>query len=70
MNTTDFLNIASAICPDKNAIVFEGKRYTFGDLNERVNRLANGLIKLGIKKGARVAFIQVKAIFTSKITVG
>jgi len=59
VNTTDFLNIATAICPDKDAIVFEDKRYTFSQLNERVNRLANGLIKLGVKKGDRVAFIQV-----------
>ncbi|OGO43887.1 MAG: hypothetical protein A2Z05_01545 [Chloroflexi bacterium RBG_16_60_22] len=59
MNTTDFLNIATAICPDKAAIVFEDKRYTFSQLNERVNRLANGLIKLGVQKGDRVAFIQV-----------
>ena len=59
MNTTDFLNIATAICPDKTAIVYEDKRYTFSQLNERVNRLANGLIKLGIKQGDRVAFLQV-----------
>jgi len=59
VNTTDFLNIATAICPDKTAIVFEDKRYTFSQLNERVNRLANGLLKLGVKKGDRVSFIQV-----------
>jgi len=59
VNTTDFLNIASAICPDKMAVVFEDKRYTFSQLNERVNRLANGLMKLGVKKGERVALIQV-----------
>lgn len=59
MNTTDFLNIATAICPDKAAIVFEDKRYTFSQLNERVNRLANGLLKLGVKKGDRIAFLQV-----------
>jgi len=59
VNTTDFLNIATAICPDKDAIVFEDKRYTFSQLNERVNRLANGLKKLGVKKGDRVSFIQV-----------
>src|SRR4030042_906227 len=58
MNTADFLNIATAICPDKAAIVFEDKRYTFSQLNERVNRLANGLIKLGVQKGDRVASIQ------------
>jgi acyl-CoA synthetase (AMP-forming)/AMP-acid ligase II len=59
VNTTDFLNIATAICPDKTAIVFEDKRYTFSQLNERVNQLANGLLKLGVKKGDRVAFLQV-----------
>jgi acyl-CoA synthetase (AMP-forming)/AMP-acid ligase II len=59
LNTTDFLNIATAICPDKTAIVFEDKRYTFNQLTERVNRLANGLLKLGVKKGDRVAFLQV-----------
>jgi acyl-CoA synthetase (AMP-forming)/AMP-acid ligase II len=59
VNTTDFLNIAAAICPDKTAIVFEDKRYTFSQLNERVNRLANGLLKLGAGKGAVIAFIQV-----------
>ncbi len=59
MNTTDFLNIAAAICPDKTAIVFEDKRYTFSQLNERVNRLANGLIRLGAKKDVVIAFVQV-----------
>ncbi len=59
MNTTEFLTIATAICPDKEAIVFEGKRYTFSQLNERVNRLGNALAKLGVKKGDRVALIQV-----------
>jgi len=55
MNTTEFLSIATAICPDKEVIVFEGKRFTFSQLNERVNRLANALLKLGIQKGDRVA---------------
>jgi acyl-CoA synthetase (AMP-forming)/AMP-acid ligase II len=59
MNTTDFLNIAAAICPERVAIVFEGKRYTFSQLNERVNRLANALLGLGVTKGDRVAMLQV-----------
>src|SRR4030043_1464033 len=61
MNTTDFLNIAAAICPDKTAIVFEDKRYSFSQLNERVNRLSNSLMKLGAKKGAVIAFVQVNS---------
>jgi len=59
MNTADFLNIATSICPDKVAIVFEGKRYTFSQLNERVNRLANALSNLGVSKDDRVAMLQV-----------
>ncbi len=59
MNTTEFLSIATAICPDKEAIVFEGKRYTFRQLDERVNRLGNALLKLGVRKGDRVAMMQV-----------
>ena len=59
MNTTDFLNISVAICPERAAIVFEGNRYTFGQLNERTNQLANALKNLGVQKGDRVAMLQV-----------
>jgi len=59
LNTTEFLTIANAIVPDRTAIVFEGKQFTFSDLNERSNRLANALAGLGIKKGDRVAMLQV-----------
>ncbi len=59
MNTAEFLSIAAAICPEKEAIVFEAKRYTFSQLNERVNRLGNALLNLGVQKGDRVAMLQV-----------
>ena len=59
MNTTDFLSIATSICPGKVAIVFEGKRHTFSQLNDRLNRLANALSNLGVDKGDRVAMLQV-----------
>ncbi len=59
MNTTEFLSISTAICPDKEVIVFEDKRYTFSQLNERVNRLGNALLGLGLQKGDRVATLQV-----------
>ena len=62
MNTTDFLNIATAICPDRDAIVFEGKRWTYFQTCERVNRLSNALIRLGVKKGDRVAILQVNCL--------
>jgi len=59
MNTTDFLNISTSICPDRVAIIFEEKRLTFSQLNERVARLANALSNLGVKNGDRVAMLQV-----------
>ncbi|MBM3148644.1 MAG: long-chain-fatty-acid--CoA ligase [Chloroflexi bacterium] len=59
MNTTDFLTIASAICPDRDAIVFEKKRSTYSMTNEQVNKLANALIQFGVKKGDRIAMLQV-----------
>jgi acyl-CoA synthetase (AMP-forming)/AMP-acid ligase II len=59
MNTTDFLNIAGAICPDRELIVMKGKRWTYARINERVNRLANALAKLGVKPGDRIAMLQV-----------
>jgi acyl-CoA synthetase (AMP-forming)/AMP-acid ligase II len=59
VNTTEFLTISSAVCPDRLSIIFEGNRYTFNQLNERVNRLANALAKMGVKKGDRVALLQV-----------
>ena len=59
MNTTEFLTIACAIVPDRTAIVFEGVRYTYEALQDRVTRLTNALGDLGIGKGDRVATMQV-----------
>lgn len=59
MNTTEFLMVSSAICPDRTAIVFEGQRFTFSQLSERANRFANALLGLGVDKGDRVAILQV-----------
>ena len=59
MNTTEFLAIANAIVPDRTAVVFEGQRYTYEDLQERVARLANALSDLGVRPGDRVASMQV-----------
>jgi acyl-CoA synthetase (AMP-forming)/AMP-acid ligase II len=59
MNTTDFLSIANAICPDRDCMVFEGKRWTYAQTNDRVNRLANALVKLGVRKGDRIGILQV-----------
>ena len=37
--------------PDRLAIVYRDRKWTYAQLHERSNRLANALIKLGIRKG-------------------
>jgi acyl-CoA synthetase (AMP-forming)/AMP-acid ligase II len=59
MNTTDFLSIANAICPERDCIVFEGKRWTYARTWERTNKLANALRKIGAEKGDRIGMLQV-----------
>ncbi len=43
--------------PDHTAVVFENCRLTFREFNQRVNRLANALLTMGLKKGDKVATI-------------
>jgi acyl-CoA synthetase (AMP-forming)/AMP-acid ligase II len=59
MNTTDFLSISHAICPERDAMVFDGARWSYGQTYERINRLANAFRRLGIRKGNRVGVLQV-----------
>ena len=44
--------------PEKEALVFGESRYTFKQLNDRVNSVANGLITLGVNKGDRVVVLM------------
>lgn len=46
-----------ALYRDRVAMVFEGKSITYGEMDNRVNGLANALINLGLKKGARVTIL-------------
>jgi fatty-acyl-CoA synthase len=52
-----FLKRSERVFPNKKAVVYRDKSYTWKQFAERVYRLANGLIAHGIKKGDRVAII-------------
>jgi len=43
--------------PDREAFVHKGVRVTYGELDERVNRLANSLLSRGIQKEDKVAVL-------------
>ena len=55
MNTAEFLTIAAAIVPDRTALVCQGRRLAYQEVQERVNRLANALRSLGVGRGDKVA---------------
>ena len=54
----DFLRRAISQYGSKVALVDGEKRFTYAQFGERVNRLANVLINIGIKKGDRVAVLD------------
>lgn len=43
--------------PDKTALVYEGERWTWRELNGRINRLSHALMNLGLEKGDKVAIL-------------
>ena len=54
----DLVQRNSKLFPNKTAVIFEDKRFTWVELNERVNRLANALLSLGAKRGDHVAVLS------------
>ncbi|HXU23516.1 MAG TPA: long-chain-fatty-acid--CoA ligase [Tepidiformaceae bacterium] len=64
MNTIEFLQISSAVVPDREALVEiggGGARITYMDMLPRVTRLANALQGLGIERGQKVAVMSVNS---------
>jgi acyl-CoA synthetase (AMP-forming)/AMP-acid ligase II len=59
MNTTDFLSVAAAICPDRDFMVFEGSKTTYMEAGARINSLAFKLAEMGVGKGDRIGMISV-----------
>ena len=59
MVITEFLELSAMLVPERTAIAFEGKRFSYAQLKERVNRLADSLSKLGLKRGERAAILEV-----------
>jgi long-chain acyl-CoA synthetase len=58
MNLKSLLEGAAANFAGKSAIVMGERRVSFTELEEISNRVANALIKMGVRKGDRVATIQ------------
>jgi fatty-acyl-CoA synthase len=57
LSPLSFLRRSSFVHPDKIAVVHAGRRYSYRELDERVNRFASALVDAGIERGDRVAVL-------------
>ncbi|MFH1135282.1 MAG: AMP-binding protein [Pseudomonadota bacterium] len=55
MTIGNFVSRNAALYPDREALVFLEQRYSWKQLNSRVNRLADSFLALGLRKGDKVA---------------
>ncbi len=58
MNITTTLTQNAKRFSDKMAITYEKRSYTYQQLNEEVNQLANGLLEAGLQKGDKVSLFM------------
>ncbi|HEY7650155.1 MAG TPA: acyl--CoA ligase family protein [Methylomirabilota bacterium] len=57
LTPVSFLTRSAYVFPDKIAVIHDRRRYTYGQLQERVHRLASGLRRAGLVRHDRVAFL-------------
>jgi len=55
MLVNEFLENSADKYPDKEALIFEGRRLTYSQLEDSANRLANVFLDKGLQKQDRVA---------------
>lgn len=58
VNVSNWVTKWASLFPEKRAIIFEDKVFTYRELNERVNKTAHLLQRMGIGKGSRVGVLM------------
>ncbi|HYN25644.1 MAG TPA: AMP-binding protein [Pyrinomonadaceae bacterium] len=73
---TPYVAITDAIAslakwrPDRTALVCEDQRLTWREFNQAIDRVANGLIKGGLRKGDKVSVLMLNSIEMLEIMMG
>ncbi len=62
MNVSDGLRISAWKFPNKDAAVYFDQRLSYKEMDQRVTRLANGLLEMGFRKGDKIAFLLYNCI--------
>ena len=60
MNIGQLLTKSARTFPENLAIAYSSKEWTYAEFNARTNRLANGLNRLGVQQGDKVAVLMYK----------
>ncbi len=64
MLVNDFLQNSAEQFPNKVALVCDERRLTFAEIEDQANRVANGLLALGVERGDRVAIWSPNSVET------
>lgn len=67
---TDIIALNARWRPSRTAVIVDGQRMDWGEFDRRINRVANGLTALGIRKGDPVATLLPNAFETLEIMLG
>ena len=54
---TELLSARAARHPDKLALVFKDRRWSYAEFQREVDRAANGFLRMGVERGDRIAFV-------------
>jgi len=57
MNVGDWIRKWSLLQPEKKALYVEDRPFTYQEVNHRTNQLCHLLLKMGVKKGDRIAVL-------------
>jgi fatty-acyl-CoA synthase len=57
LTPVSFLRRSAYMFPEKTAVIYGERRYSYGEFEERVDRLSSRLRDAGLQKGDRVAFL-------------
>ena len=61
-NLADLFELVAAAVPEREALVCDGRSFTFSELDERANRLAAHLAAAGIGRGDHVAIFLYNSV--------
>ena len=57
LNPLSFLDRSAKVYPNKPAVIYNDRVYTYSEMDDRVNKLAGALRQAGVGRGDRVAFM-------------